>query len=365
MNIAKKNILIIFSLSIIFGCIEPFEPDIDGYDDFLVVEGGISNESPPYQIRLTRTTAYDDSELPVERGAIVIIRDDQGNEETLQEGNNGIYTSSEDGIRGIAGVSYQLEIQTQGNNYLSEWVTMPDSVPIQSINKEYNERILANDMVTEGFEILVNNNGGGTGYYRWTWEETWRFSLPGYDTIINQICWQSNRSNNLLIGSSSQVQGINNAFIRNVTLDDGRLLDRYSIQVNQYTITEDAYNYWLNIANLNQNTGTLFDPLPYEIQGNITNIEDPEERVVGFFEASGVSSERIFISNEELPSGKIPFNYFSNFCTKSFDSRTEALAEGFDVLVFPVVMGPDTYLRRECLDCENFGTADEPDFWTE
>ncbi len=53
---------------------------------------------------------------------------------------------------------------------------------------------------------------------------------------------------------------------------------------------------------LGENAGTLFDPTPTAIPGNIYCIDNPEEPVLGYFEASGVSTRRVFINRDLMPS---------------------------------------------------------------
>ena len=61
--------------------------------------------------------------------------------------------------------------------------------------------------------------------------------------------------------------------------------------------------------NLKKNTeqlGSIFDALPSQINGNIHSATNPSEPVIGYISVGNVSSQRIFITKQQLPSSWIP-----------------------------------------------------------
>jgi hypothetical protein len=42
---------------------------------------------------------------------------------------------------------------------------------------------------------------------------------------------------------------------------------RYSINVRQYGLTKEAYNYWQIIQKSSQQSGSIFDPQPAQVIG--------------------------------------------------------------------------------------------------
>ncbi len=87
----RKIIGIILLAVISNACIETFYPDIEGYENILVVDGMVTDERRPCQVRLSRTFSYEDNNNNPETGATVIIIDDQGLPFYLEEKNPGSY----------------------------------------------------------------------------------------------------------------------------------------------------------------------------------------------------------------------------------------------------------------------------------
>ena len=88
-------------------CIEPYDPDITGYEDILIIDGLLTDDPESSVIRLSRSFHYNEViELP-ESGATVLIKDDLDNVTSLYEKSPGVYRSEDPGFRGIVGRSYQ------------------------------------------------------------------------------------------------------------------------------------------------------------------------------------------------------------------------------------------------------------------
>lgn len=101
------------------------------------------------------------------------------------------------------------------------------------------------------------------------------------------MCWKSAGSENILIKNTSvynqaRVTRFPVHFISNET---DRLDIRYSILVNQYSLSEDEYTYWEKVRNVSANVGGLYDMTPMAIEG-ISIVEEPEQPVIGYFSAS-------------------------------------------------------------------------------
>lgn len=73
-------------------------------------------------------------------------------------------------------------------------------------------------------------------------------------------------------------------YISNLT---DRLKTKYSILVNQYSLNEDEYNYWKKLKNITVSVGGLHDIIPSLIPSNIVCIENPGEKVLGYFSVWG------------------------------------------------------------------------------
>ena len=187
---------------------------------------------------------------------------------------------------------------------------------------------------------------------------------------IEQVyrCWKYNNSSNILVSSSKSLEkDLISAFpVQYVSGATDRLGVKYNILVKQYALNEESYNYWKDHEKINENLGTLYDPQPYVIKGNIYNPEDENEIVLGFFDASSVQGKRIFIKKGEYPF----FNTLNNYahCTDTivgYGQIRSLLGEGFMLVGgFSGTTGTRYLMSYEsCVDCTLFGSNVEPDFW--
>ena len=71
---------------------------------------------------------------------------------------------------------------------------------------------------------------------------------------------------------------------------------KYSLLVNQYSLTERAYNYWENLRKNNQETVDLFGKQPANVKGNLYNVKDTTDVPLGYFGVSSVRSKRIMVN---------------------------------------------------------------------
>jgi hypothetical protein len=72
-----------------------------------------------------------------------------------------------------------------------------------------------------------------------------------------------------------------------------------------------AYNYWKAIKQLTTNVGSVFQAPPYTIRGNIGNVNNPRELVVGYFEVSGQDLIRKNIDRGNIPTSIQSCDLFS------------------------------------------------------
>jgi hypothetical protein len=131
----------------------------------LVVEANISDQAGPYTVTLSETgDFYTDNTFPPRTGASVTIFDDLGNRETLTEVNPGVYETSN--LQGIIGVTYTLEISSEGKNYMAS-SKMPDQIyPIDTITTEFLEESIFQE---EGYfaTLFAQDIPNVKNYYRY------------------------------------------------------------------------------------------------------------------------------------------------------------------------------------------------------
>lgn len=296
-------------------CVQPFEveDELDG-TSLLVVDGMMTNQKEVYKVRLTYSSptlnSYEDTEI---NGAQVSISDESDNQWTLWESEAGVYQTDSCEWQGEVGKTYRLHIITpDGKRYASFPETMLPVPAIDSVYFEVEGRPYLSSINVEvtawGLQIYLNTGSGASqnGFYRWDWKETYEYVAPL--TTPGQIdiptCYETNSAYRYLnIASTSELDLdiVNRQPINFVPKSGRKLSSRYSLLIKQYALTQQAYDYWENIKEQTENAGSLFDPPPAQIIGNIYNIDDDTELVLGYFQVSAVTEKRIFIRRGEVP----------------------------------------------------------------
>ena len=299
---------------VVSSCVKPFSPpEITQAGRYLVVDGFLNAGNTPSTIRLSRTQNLSESSFVQfqETGALVSVEGDKGSLFAFAETGSGSYTMGQGQISALE--KFRIRIKTKdGKEYLSDYTPVKISPAIDSLTYEvYGDR--------EGVRINVNTHDplNNTRFYRWEYEETWEYTAGQHseyevlnkdkpigersiirrrDNIYN--CWQSAYPTNIIVGSTIKLTQdvVRNARVVTVPTATNKLFVKYSVLVKQYALTQEAYEYWLALGKTTETTGSIFDPVPSQITGNIRCLSDDREPVFGFFSAGLVQEKRIFIT---------------------------------------------------------------------
>lgn len=352
-------------------CIEPFSPpEITSAEHYLVVDGSL-NTSPEgsSQVRLSRTqNIYDKGAPQPELRAKVAVEGDKGSSFAFAEVGQGAYTLAARSFRDTE--KYRLRIKTSsGKEYLSEYVPVVKNPPIDSVT--YKVRGAG-----EGVQIYVNTHDplDKTHFYRWSYDETWQYNMPlysvyelvGKDIVYREqsinTCWSNANPTTIVLGSSIKLSKdiIKNQGITFVPSTSGKLESKYSILVKQYALTQEEFEYWNTLAKTTERTGSLFDPQPAEVTGNIKSVSNPSELVFGYFSASNRQEQRLFV-NEYLSRGLQ--------CEPNDTLSAREVPESLDLILSEYYEGNSPipqYIMGSvnCTDCRlRGGTNQRPSFW--
>ncbi|MBX2961525.1 MAG: DUF4249 domain-containing protein [Cyclobacteriaceae bacterium] len=306
---ANKSIILFALLTLLISCIDPFDVRTGGKKGRLVVDGMITNFSQASVIKLSRSLAFDNtgiisSYFDPERDATVIVKDNLGNEIQFNETQPGVYLP-DPAFTGTVGNEYILQIQTSdGQQYLSSAEKMFPIVPIEEVLYEYHvyEELVQNvygqyfPVQRFGFRISVQSNDTETerNYYRWKVRGIFEFFSFIGETIFQ--CWVPvpRLETGVRIRDDLFVNG--NSFTEPVAIIPYDRTTYYQVTVQQQSLTPDAYRFWNDIRNQQTNTGSIFDPIPSQINGNIYNVNDPGDAPFGFFSASALTEKTILIN---------------------------------------------------------------------
>lgn len=386
----RIRLLVVLLTSTAVGCIEQFTPDIPQSNGELVVEGHITDQTEEYLIRLSRSRRLDEKNNIAETGATVKIIEDGSMTHLFQEMEGGRYVSKAGNFVGSIGSEYILDIVTaDGEHYQSHPEVMLKTPDIDSVYFERERRFTdIEDLVVDGIKILVDSHDpeNATRYYKWDWVETWEYKAtypnayswvpgdmifdPGHPIVNpfpNIFCYNTDSSRQILVNSTNNLENdvVSRFEVKYVNTLGRELTSLYSLLVKQHAISENTYKYWRELRGLSESQGTLFDKQPYALQGNIGNVQNADETVLGYFEVISVKEERILITREKLRDLYFPSNtcFHEKIDSVNYWNVQDLLDQGYLIygaggfMVEFVDMVP-----RDCADCTYHGSLEKPDY---
>lgn len=249
---------------------------------------------------------------------------------------------------------YQLYVQlTDGRTYQSKAEALPPLPLADSIDVAFYTQVRRNELGVllerDYVEILLSTplqtGNSEKALLRWELSGVYRFMEAGEPingTLDPQkACYIDDdlSGNQILIfnGRETTEDYLSRyPVIRQVPLNYF-FASGYYLTLLQHTLSPSAYQYWDQLRENANPGGGLFDPTPGTVTGNITNIDDPEETVLGFFYATQTDTLRRLIRPRELGN---PLGFCGN---------------------------PRNQSREQCDECIvlSNSTLTKPDYWIE
>jgi len=393
-------LLLILTLS---GCQEEFVPVIRDFESVLVVESTISDSLETQSVKLSRTIPLDEEGVLLEDSAEVTVAASTGETYQFSQAADGVYYSNIP-FSAEAEVSYTLIIETSdGMVYNSSEVSLPEAAAFTNL---YAERVTKNGV--DGVQIYADSRGGtdNGSYFRYQYEETYQIAPPyftGFKTVLDSIkrngeefdivmkelendegrfCYSSNFSQgvNQVTTSNLSENSAEAVPIRFIPANDPIIRERYSIQVSQYVETPEAYAFYKILKDLGNSESILSQNLPGTIQGNIFNVADDEDLVIGYFGVAIKESKRIFFDYSDFEIPLPPYFYECEEITLDYLDNIHPMYDGdandrqalflalengkFEVIPEPMeVDSLYVIVRSECVNCATFSSQNKPDFW--
>jgi len=392
MNIASKKryfkavVTYMMTIMLFTQCKEEYDPQIEGKTTgLLVVEGFINSGQGATTIWLSRSSDLKDTILMPEAGAQLNIEGEDGSNFLMFSNGNGEYTVSQLTLNN--GVKYRLNIRTNdGKEYVSDFTTVKYTPPIDSITWQVEN---------DGVRLYANAHDpqNDTKYFQWKYEETWEVHSAYYndlkyiydpvttspvavtfkypdkhtDTSIYK-CWRTLASSSITLGSTEKLtSNVVYLPVQYIEPHSEKLSVLYSINLRQYAISHDEYLFLQKMKKNTEQLGTIFDPQPSEISGNIHCLTDPNETVIGHVEISEEQVKRIFISNSQVPG----WNYDPGCFFIEIDNKPDSIIK-YGVGLMPTAASKIDLVRGilsfyaavpTCVDCTLRGINQKPDFW--
>lgn len=245
----------------------------------LVVNGLITDGDGPYEVSLTRTVPFlgKDSIRTVSNANVFIV-DNFEDTAFLEEKEPGVYRTSNQIFTGNIGASYQLFVILEDSSFYQsteEVLRRGGTLDELDFSPRDDSRPEKNVLG------IITSVGGVDHIYRWR--------------IFRNNQLLSTPSDIFLIETNASEDGLSrrtNHSIGHRTFNIGD-----TVRVEQLSLTEGAFDFYERLIEQTNVTGSSSPVVPAQSIGNIINVNDSTEEVLGFFGASSLDIEEIVIDS--------------------------------------------------------------------
>lgn len=315
--------LIYLLLLLPMACIDPYAVTVPEGQQLLTVEGIIHSGLGPHSITLSRSATYGsvfEGLIRPVTGATVVVRDNEGRITFLAEGaeaRGSYFTPSS--FRAEVGKSYTLQIQTAEGKVYTSLPERVESVPeIGNIElKTITIPVEGETNPRSGVQLIseINDPADQNNFYFWRLGQIVHVLETRPDLFVNRefrtpapkdccaICFRTESTGNqsLFIAQDDNFNGLSTRIPAGFIEDNGlRFVNKLRVDLKQYSISQEAYRFLRLIKQQAEISGSIFDPPPATIRGNMISLDDPDEVVLGYFMAAGESTKRIYIDQNDL-----------------------------------------------------------------
>jgi Domain of unknown function (DUF4249) len=293
--------------------------------EFLVVDGILNNtnnvDTQDLVIRLSYSRSTFIRPVALSKAKMNILVNEKDSYPLIEREEGSYYLTNPDILK--VGASYKLQFQVAGNSYESSVEVLADSVPIQKTYTEVN----ITGTASKAFEVFVDmvDVPQRKNYYRWaiTQWEAQNYCLYCYrrnrapETCNEDLYALEGEVINRNLPCATNCYDIIRFTPNNAVADvffDGKSLLKKSIgyvaynfaspclvEVKQSSLTPQYYAFLEILKTQAENTGGLADTPAALLVGNVKNLTNPQEKIVGYFSVTNNSVKRFWLDRSIAP----------------------------------------------------------------
>jgi len=337
-----KKIASIFILILLFSaCEDIYNPDMDIPGKVLVVDARIVLGKAENLVKLSWSKGFDEpGGYAKVQGAAVSIIDNENEEYNLPQVEMGEFLVD---VALETNKSYRLKINYQNEIYESEFEQVPEVPLVDSIYGFPENRILVqggadnvDDFIEAPGVMLYADitNDLNSRYYRFEAIKTYQYAFNIPDPVFGELvvfAWDTYIpfEESFNIAGPAQYSGSINInkhplYFMEKKVQGGRELEVWGrqgygetflgwiLRLHQYSISENAYNFYEDVNSILKADGRIFDPLYVQARNNLSCVTHPENLVLGSFEIAAHQEYRFFVwyLSEDMGYMVKPIPYF-------------------------------------------------------
>ncbi|WP_417886898.1 DUF4249 domain-containing protein [Zunongwangia sp.] len=377
----------VITLLLAFSCVEPYNYSTEELEKLLVVEGFITDQLVIQEVNIAYTYKLEQDTVSYVDNAEVKVVEDSGEEYLFEQAEGGAYKSIQP-FKAEVGKNYHLEIKFQdGKEYVSDKESINGKAKIESFYAEKSR----NTKDELGVGLFLNNqtDSNEQQYYKFSFEETYKIVSPyssdfklvatGETTVEfrkvtaeRKVCYATKQSKRSVLTTTvgTEKTNLNKFLVKFFKIDNSKISNAYSMLVHQTVISNKAYNYYNSLQKLAGVDNVFSQNQPGFVIGNLQAVDNPDEKVVGYFGVANQSSKRLFFSfTDFFDISQLPGK--EEFCDPYVPSPEppflipNLIREGGSQYLSGSNETGFLFVPISCIDCRVKGSPEKPDFWPE
>jgi hypothetical protein len=297
---------------LICSCSEVIDLKTGDGEELLVIYGKVTDGTAGNELTIALTSTIGNAQEPVS-GAQAMLLEDGVRIGFYEERSPGDYRLNLNGDSARAGRRYELSVRlADGTQYKSSPSIMPDLAAID--RPHFDASVVEVEVNQAGLEVERNLiqlfvdteivEAERDFFLKWDIIENYSFQERIRVTPVPRPpCFITNNVTGqnvyLFNGAELKVPQIQGQLLSSSEIDSRFAFDYY-FSVVQTTMDKSAFEYWELIRDISNSQGSIFDQPPGPVPGNITNVNNPQELVLGYFEVVRSDTSRIRIRGDEL-----------------------------------------------------------------
>lgn len=327
MPIRTISCLVLIAALLVAGCIDPVEPEFDYEEDIIFINAFALTEVGQSSVDIRRSGFFFGiygTEF-VSDAEVKLLNTETGMEIVFEEIKE-LYIAPID-FKVEVGEKWKLEIAlADGRRFESTKEEVQAGVAIENIKAVYSDEVVflqTEESFVPGHRVTIDftDPAGESNYYYWQYktyetlevcqgcergryrngrcERINSFLARDYDYLCETDCWR------IRYGDAFQILG--DRLIDGKTITDRAIAyvpffqrQNVLVEIQQLALTPSSFEYF-NILNdvINESSG-LNAPPPAALIGNLVNVNNPDEAVLGQFTATSSSTLTLFIDRSDI-----------------------------------------------------------------
>jgi hypothetical protein len=278
----------------------------------LVIHGRVTDGKAGNKVTIAFTSSFNGSQEPI-TGAQVVLLENDIPLAYYEEDTPGVYLLNFENDSARTGRKYSVEVRLADGRIIK---SVPAELPgLAAVDRPFFDASVIDVQVNQAglqvernlIQLFIDTEIVAPEqdfYLKWDVIETYSFQEriritpipPDPCYVTNNITGTEVR---LFNGAEIKVPAIRDQLLVSTEIDSRFAFDYY-FSVVQFTMNEDAYQYWSQINQIANLQGSIFDQVSGAVNGNLFNSNDPAEEVLGYFEVVRADTSRVRVRADDI-----------------------------------------------------------------